>query len=375
MTWKQSNTGLNVLGVQLLMGDPVDPATIYEAGDEGIFQSVDSGGTWTLQAAFQITCCTVPPGLVPPGLPPPISLIPPFPAIAPASVHSLLIDFTNTNVLYAGTARIGGCFLNDVLLFKSTDTGVTWSNSINPDQSGCVDGGLVGMDPTDPNTLYLRWGDDFDGFGLRKSTDGGVTWSFTNLGVNELNAFVIDPTNPATLYAATDSGVVGSTDGGDTWNQLGLANNNVSLLAIDPLQPNVLYAATTAVYPDTPGFTGLFQSSDGGATWSPINTGLEGLLNSRAQVNALIVNSGNSDAAYLATTGYGVFKSADGGATWTAYNDGLTFVDVRALGINRGAPNVVYAGTPGSVFKVVEDGNQELHDSFVDPRFFPLAGR
>jgi hypothetical protein len=107
------------------------------------------------------------------------------------------------------------------------------------------------MDPTDPHTLYLRWeGDDFDGFGLRKSTDGGVTWTNTALGGNELNAFAIDPSTPTTLYAATDNGVVGSTDGGATWNQLGLANMNVSLLAIDPLQPIVLYAGTSAVYPD-----------------------------------------------------------------------------------------------------------------------------
>lgn len=347
MTWNQSSNGLRVFGAQVLEGDPIDPATMYAAGDEGIFKSADRGVSWNRLAAFQIACCNVPAGL-PPG-------VPGFPALAPASVHSLFIDFANTNILYAGIARAGGCFFTDILLFKSTDGGANWSNSINPDQSGCVDGGLVGMDPTDPHTLYLRWGDDFDGFGLNKSTDGGVTWSNTALGANELNAFAIDPSTPANLYAATDGGVAGSTDGGATWNQLGLANMNVSLLAIDPLQPNILYATATAIYPDTPGFLGLLQSTDRGATWSPINSGLQNLIDSHAQVNGFVVNPVNTNVLYLATTGYGVFKSSDAGATWVPYNDGLRFLDVRALGINRGDPATVYAGTLGGVFQIAED--------------------
>ena len=350
MTWNQSNSGLRVFGIKVLTGDPVDPAIMYAGGDEGLFKTADGGGSWSQQAAFQITCCNVPPG--PGGLPPPVSAIPPFPAVAPASVHSLLIDFTNTKTIYAGTARIGGCFFMDILLFKSTDDGANWSNSINPNQSGCSDDSLLGMDPTDPNTIYLRAGDDFDGFGMRKTKDGGATWSFTHLGANELNALVIDPTNSASLYAATDNGVVGSPDGGDTWSLVGLANTNVNLLAIDPLHPNVLYVSTTAVYPATPGFLGLLKSTDRGATWSPINTGLKDLINNHAQVNAFVVNPVSTNVLYFAAAGYGVFKSSDNGATWASSNDGLTSVDVRALGINRGDPNTLYAATPGGVFKL-----------------------
>jgi photosystem II stability/assembly factor-like uncharacterized protein len=352
MTWSQSNTGLRVFGVQVLEADPLDSAIIYAGGDEGLFKSTDRGGSWNPQGAFQITCCDVPPG--PGGLPPPISAIPPFPAVAPASVHSLLIDFTNPNILYAGTARNGGCFFQDVLLFKTTDDGTTWSNNINPSQSGCSDDSLLAMDPVNPNTIYLRAGDDFDGFGMRKTTDGGATWGFTHLGANELNALVIDPTRPATLYAATDDGVVGSPDGGDTWNPVGLAKTNVSLLTIDPLQPNVLYAATSSTYPDTPGFHSLLRSVDNGATWSPINSGLEDLINAHAQVTALRVNPLNTNLLYLAAMGYGVFRSSDSGAHWAPDNEGLTFLDVRALEVSRSDPSVVLAATSGGVFRIIE---------------------
>ena len=82
---------------------------------------------------------------------------------------------------------------------------------------------------------------------------------------------------------------------------------------------------------------------------------MDDLIANRAQVNVLLVNPVNTNVLYLATTGYGVFKSSDAGATWVPYNDGLRFLDVGALGINRGDPATVYAGTSGGVFQIVED--------------------
>jgi photosystem II stability/assembly factor-like uncharacterized protein len=383
-TWNATNSGLRALGIRVLVGDPVDPATVYAGGDFGLFKTIDSGGSWNQEAVFQITCCTLPPGTFPPGAP---SQMPPFPPVAPASIDSLLIDFTNPNIQYVGTLRTDGCFFADILIFKSTDGGANWSNGVNPMQSGCLASGLMGMDPTDPNTLYLRWGDSFDGLGMRKSTDGGATWNFTGLSGYIQSVLVIDPRNPMTLYAGTDNGVKQSTDGGAKWNITGLAKANVNLLAIDPHQPNVLYAATTGVsypytllegenemfrardnrgevrwtthatvYPDSPGFRSLFKSTDSGATWSPINEGLGDLLDNHASFNALVLDPDHTDVLYVATSGYAIFRSSDGGATWAPFNDGLTYLDVRLLTVARGVFTSIYAGTPGGVFKIVDDG-------------------
>jgi hypothetical protein len=79
----------------------------------------------------------------------------------------------------------------------------------------------------------------------------------------------------------------------------------------------------------------LFKSTDSGANWSPINTGLGDLLDASANVNALILDPDHPNILYLAASGYGMFKSSDGGATWAAFNDGLTFLDVRAPGDRR----------------------------------------
>jgi photosystem II stability/assembly factor-like uncharacterized protein len=280
-------------------------------------------------------------------------------------VTSLLIDFANPNILYAATSG-NVCELLGSNLHKSTDGGATWSDNSPVDRTDCGDGPLMAMDPSDPNTLYLQFGDDYDGYSLRKSTDGGATWGFTGLeGLNGLSALGIDPTTPATLYAATDStsaegsSVVGglqkSTDGGATWNVVGLANQDLSLLVIDPIQPNVIYTGVSD-YAAGCCFRGLFKSDDSGASWSPINNGLGELLGASVNVNALVLDPDHPDILYLGTSGYGVFESSDGGATWAAFNDGLTFLDVRSLAIVRGASPTLYAGTPGGIFKIVDPG-------------------
>jgi hypothetical protein len=47
------------------------------------------------------------------------------------------------------------------------------------------------------------------------------------------------------------------------------------------------------------------------------------------------------------------FKSTDGGASWSAMNTGLTDMDVLALAIDLSDPSVLYAGTrSGGVFDI-----------------------
>ena len=372
LNWADLNTGLRLLDIEVLVGDPVDPATIYAGGNDGLFKSVDSGESWRQLATFQVTPSTLPI--------PPYSLVPP---VLPGGVRSLLIDFMNPAILYVSLARSVGSFwsLTYVNLAKSTDGGATWNyfTYLIIDANQYLPGNareLLAMHPTDPNTLYLQYGNDYDSYGLYKTNDGGANWDQTGLGgLNGLNALVIDPITPATLYAATNStspedsecalmdctvvgGVQKSTDGGATWNFVGLANQDVSLLAIDPLQPKVLYAAVTS----NP--RGLFKSTDSGASWSAINNGL-----AQVTVRALIVDPDRTNVLYLATSGFGVFKSTDSGASWAPFNNGLTNLDVQSLMIVRHASNgrygrrpdgldrgLLFAGTPGGIFKLEQFG-------------------
>jgi photosystem II stability/assembly factor-like uncharacterized protein len=112
-----------------------------------------------------------------------------------------------------------------------------------------------------------------------------------------------------------------STDGGTTWSAVnsGLTNTAVFALAIDPTTPNTLYAGT--------GGGGVFKSTNGGATWVATGTG-------PTNVRALAINPTTPTTLYAGTNGGGVFKSTDGGTTWSAVNTGLTNLYVRALVIN-----------------------------------------
>ncbi len=343
-TWRAINSGFSTTNIQVLMGDPSDPSILYAGGDGGLFKTIDSGGNWKLAATFQAA------GTPPSNLPVPVTG---FPSPAAAGVYSMLIDRTNPSRLYVGTARVDGCFFADVLLYTSEDAGSTWSDSINPNQSGCSGDVLLAMDPSDPNTFYIEFGDAYDGYGIRKTTDGGASWNYTGFYADVLYTMAVNPNSPSTLYAGTDNGVMQSIDGGATWNALGLAGMNVNLLASDPDNPDVLYATVNTAYPATLGILGIFKSTDGGANWLPINRGLGDILANNAPVNALLVDPTDTSVLYLATGGYGVFRSIDAGGGWTPNNNGLTTLDVRALAVTGGFEGALYAGTPSGIFRMV----------------------
>ena len=72
---------------------------------------------------------------------------------------------------------------------------------------------------TDPTRGYAT----VSGYGsghVFSSTNSGGTWTNISTGIPDIptSAFVIDPLNPATLYAGTDIGVFRSTDGGANWS-------------------------------------------------------------------------------------------------------------------------------------------------------------
>ena len=365
-SWSAANTGLEYFDLHTFVIDPVHAASLYTGGAAGLFKSDDVGASWRTLNTFQIAAQPFPPGVPPP----------PFGA-GTGVVRSLLIDSIDPNVLYVETIRAGGCAFNDKLVFKSTDGGESFSDSISPPQSGCDLGGfaafttLMAIDPVDPSTLYLGETEDEDGiYALLKSTDGGATWNSIwnyNSGLqSDLNALAIDPVNPTTLYAGvgdssfyiapgtTGTGVFKSTDGGATWNITGLQDTAVTVLTIDRSDPGILYAGTQGIYAKPTGFRGLFKSTDSGATWFAVNNGLTGLSDIGATVTALVIAPNNSNIIYAGTSGGGVYKSVDGGANWATFNDGLTNRDIRALAAGPGEPTALYAATAGGVFRIID---------------------
>src|SRR5439155_1654570 len=154
---------------------------------------------------------------------------------------------------------------------------------------------------------------------------------------------------PTTLYAATNfgAGVFKSSDGGGSWSAVntGLPTFNysyVSALAIDPQTPATLYAETEG---------GVFKSTNTGGSWNAVNTGL-----TATPVGALAIDPQTPATLYAGTRALppgrrgGVFKSTNGGASWSAVNIGA---DVLAMAIDPQTPTTLYAGTGDGILKSI----------------------
>lgn len=126
---------------------------------------------------------------------------------------------------------------------------------------------------------------------------------------------------PSSIFDVKTFGALGD---GITYDDLAFQH----ALAINPQTPTTLYAGTNGEE--------AFKSTNGGATWSAINSGLTSLVVQTLVIDPYtltIVNAGTSS---------GVFKSSDGGTTWTGT---LTNTDVRILVLDPSMSTTLCAGT------------------------------
>jgi photosystem II stability/assembly factor-like uncharacterized protein len=262
-------------------------------------------------------------------------------------VRSLIIDPTNSKVIYAG--MYGG-------LFRSTDGGTNWS------ASGLTNNTVysLAIDPTNTQVIYAG----ING-GVFKSTDGGTNWSASGLTNNTVYSLAIDPTNTQVIYVGTNGGIFKSTNGGTNWSQIstGLTNSEVYSLAIDLTNTQVIYAGTNG--------GGLFKSTNGGTNWNKMNSGLTNL-----GIQSLATDPTNTQVIYTGTYGGGIFKSTNGGSSWSEINIGLIAAIINQLAIDPTNTQVIYAGTyGGGIFKSTNGGSSwsEINIGLVNAFIFSLV--
>lgn len=247
-------------------------------------------------------------------------------------VSSLAVHPGNPQILYAAT-RTGG-------LFKSINGGVSWERANHGLPSSIVE--AVAIAPSAPDTIYVVV--TTGGFSYReiwRSTDGGASWEdLTGEGVS-LNivgsTLTVHPRNPRIVFAGS-YGLYRTSDGGTSWSHVE-TSFYLDTLILDPARPSTLYAGSDQ---------GVFKSTDGGLSWRSSSTGLEG-----TSVRALALMPGDSRVLYAATPA-GVFKSTDAGGRWQRRSGGLTEQNVLSLlaaPSARGIPATLWAGTENGVFR------------------------
>jgi photosystem II stability/assembly factor-like uncharacterized protein len=289
-------------------------------------------------------------------------------------------------------------------VWESLDAGRTWRPIFDHQPTGAI--GALAVAPSDRRVIYVGTGeadmrsDIAQGDGVYRSGDGGATWNRVGLeDSQQIGKIVVDPRDANVVFVAAlghpygpneQRGVFRSRDGGGSWRPVLSPDSDTGAidLAFQPGDPDVLYAALWRtrrtpwnIYPpsDGPG-SGLFKSTDGGDTWSPLGGGLPAapgrigvaVAPSRPQRVYAIVDADRG----------GLYRSDDAGATWTRTSDderiwgrGWYF---GAVTVDPTDPDVVYvcntglyrSGDGGKTFVPYKSspGGDDYHEMWIDPR-------
>ena len=139
---------------------------------------------------------------------------------APAGAISTIETLANPAIGLNATTIFTGA--NNGRVYRSTDSGLSFSEVDNVPGSIALFVADILIDPKNPNTVYqARSGftGSLPAHNVRKSIDGGLTWGDSSVGLPDapVNALVIDPVLKDTLWAGTDVGTYLSTNAGASW--------------------------------------------------------------------------------------------------------------------------------------------------------------
>ena len=278
-----------------------------------------------------------------------------------SSIGDIAVAPSDPSIVWVGSGesnnRQSSSWGNGV--YKSTDGGDSWTNVGLEDTLHI---GRIVIHPTNPEVVYVAatghlWGPN-DDRGLYKTTDGGQTWTNTlfidrDTGMTDV---AMDPVSPGTLYAASyqrrrtafgfsgggpGSGIYKTTNGGESWRRLtdGLPDGITGRVGLDIYRsdPRIVYA----VVQNANG--GMFRSDDRGESWTRMSdTNPRPMYYSQIRIDPL-----NDQRIWAA--GARMVYSQDGGKTFV--DDWVQTIhgDFHALWINPADSNHMLAGSDGGV--------------------------
>lgn len=289
-------------------------------------------------------------------------------------IYDLLQTPGDATTLYAST-RSG--------IFKSTDSGSTWTPMMHGIVGSVGYGYPVAIDADATSTLYAV---DSTGH-LYRSTDGAMTWMQTGYvlppvaGVSAITKIVDAPGSSTRLYLTTLSGVLVSNDSGATFTALNGTGANVlpsgvpfQWLSIDPSNANNLLVGTQA-YDAGPGadVPCIYRSTDGGANWLPALTVPGGGESYAPGISDITFGHGSE---VYAAADQSLYSSPDGGASWSAVSVITSNVDyfVTTLKADASVAGGLYAGGYFGLMHSTDGGQNFVSVADKTNGFSPNAG-
>ncbi len=301
------------------------------------------------------------------------------------SIGAITIDPKNSKVIWVGTGE--SWTRNSVSVgdgvYKSVDGGDNWTNVGLKDSERVA---RILVDPTSTDTVYVcapgkLWSDS-DERGVYKTTDGGKTWTRVLKAANAstgCSMMSMDRQNPKTIYAGmwdfrrqgwtfrsggdgpnapSGSGLFRSTDGGATWTELdetsakGLPAKPWGRIAVTaaPSKPSVVYAFIEAVAPKN----GLYVSDDSGQTWTALDRSANMIWRPFYFAN-LIVDPKDENKVYKPDGP--LIVSNDGGKSFSNISGGA-HGDFHDVWINPNNTDHLITGDDGGVWYSYDGGNR-----------------
>jgi photosystem II stability/assembly factor-like uncharacterized protein len=224
-----------------------------------------------------------------------------------ADVRSLAFDPASDERVLAGTSS--------GQVYESLDAGRTWRLA---GARVALPGWVVSDLRFDPHhegrvwaALWALWGADGS---VVVSNDGGRTWEARGEGLpaRQVYTLTLATDRADELFAATREGVWGSRDAGRSWRPLTSAHpgmGKITSLLVDPYDPAILYAGS---------WRRAYRSEDRGITWRGIFDGM--VLDS--EVFSLVPGPGGEGELWASTCGW-VYRSRNRGGRWQRHTNGL----------------------------------------------------
>lgn len=289
-TWQEFNSGLGDLRVNDLAADPSNPSVLLAlTSSKGLYRiDLSSGTTWTAWSTGLPAAAAYAPSFRAPFIEAWENLIDPSQDLAAESPKMVLSSAPLLDIAYAPsdskTAYMG---TGGTGVYKTSDGGLHWYSTGLNDSSF----GSLAVDPANSGHVYAGTSSDAM---VCSSQDGGGSWGCTRLPGTVINTLSWVGKNPGTLYAGTDAGLFRFTSELD-WVSAGFEGNAVISAAAYPDNPQNILAGTS---------TGVYQSLDGGASWSPT------LPELRLAAVRSIVFDPQTSLRYFLTAGSGILMTS-----------------------------------------------------------------
>jgi hypothetical protein len=307
-------------------------------------------------------------------------------------ITGIVFHPTQQNVRYART-DIGGAYSWN----QTTGSWVPLLDSFGRSQYNDMGVESIGLDPTDPQRLYLAVGMYADSFGSNGefllSDDEGSTFTTVaapfKMGSNDNGRYdgerlSVDPNLPATIYfGSRNNGLWVSANRGQTWTEVAgfpvtattsgdgvIFEDFVASSGSSGSATPVIYAGVSDTGTSSTGYSSLYRSTNGGVSWTAVPGQPTGLYPSHGVIGpdgALYLSYSNGIGPTGITTGQlwkYVLPSATnpgGAGVWTNITPGLperpSFSQggFGAIAVDPEQPGVLMASTMDDYYPYGDD--------------------